>query len=491
MHHRGTGDPTSEATAGPSSTVIAPGAGSAPSLPTGAFDARYVNDNAGEVDSADVVDGSLTGADVSTSGGDVTFAEGEVSVRGAMNAASDDRGTLRVRPYGAGSSGDAQLVLQTDGAGAGISFYMDDDSNSLQVRRTNDGGASTGVTYMTVRRSNGNVGIGTTTPGTALEVQGGGMAGVVTVGAGSGAVDGSAELRLEESDDGVDGMRVRYDGAEDHLEIRGKTMSGVTTPHFVVQRDSGHVGIGRTYPDAGLHVTTVGVDALGLTSGLDYFVALFKNTLTAEQASAIGIDAASGQDARLYLGHAGTAKWAVGNDSQNQNNFEIQKVTGGVHAPVFTITSGGETQVDTLRINGGSDLVEGFDTDRDYEPGTVLVIDATLPGRLVQSQRPYDARVAAWSRGLAVSGRVYTWPGRRARRRDAGRDDRPRVRAMLGGERADPSRGSLDDGSAARSRDAGHRDDTVSRRSDREGHVDARRRHGPRSGLGQLAVGLA
>jgi len=39
------------------------------------LDARFVNDNANEVDSADILDGSLTGADVSTSSGDVTFAD--------------------------------------------------------------------------------------------------------------------------------------------------------------------------------------------------------------------------------------------------------------------------------------------------------------------------------------------------------------------------------------------------------------------------------
>jgi hypothetical protein len=37
------------------------------------LDAKYVNDDDGEVDGADVIDGSLTGSDVSTSGGDVTF----------------------------------------------------------------------------------------------------------------------------------------------------------------------------------------------------------------------------------------------------------------------------------------------------------------------------------------------------------------------------------------------------------------------------------
>lgn len=45
------------------------------------FDPIYVNDNAGEVDSADIADGSLTGADVSTSSGDVTFAGAVLTAR--------------------------------------------------------------------------------------------------------------------------------------------------------------------------------------------------------------------------------------------------------------------------------------------------------------------------------------------------------------------------------------------------------------------------
>jgi hypothetical protein len=52
-----------------------PSSTSVPLLPFN-LDARYVNDDAGEVGSADIVDGSLTGADVSTVSGDVTFGGG-------------------------------------------------------------------------------------------------------------------------------------------------------------------------------------------------------------------------------------------------------------------------------------------------------------------------------------------------------------------------------------------------------------------------------
>ena len=55
-------------------TPITASQGAAMGPPAAAFgDKRFVNDDMGEVDSADVADGSLTGADVSTSSGDVTF----------------------------------------------------------------------------------------------------------------------------------------------------------------------------------------------------------------------------------------------------------------------------------------------------------------------------------------------------------------------------------------------------------------------------------
>ena len=54
------------------------------------LDDVYVNDNAGEVDSADVADGSLIGADVSTSIGDVTHTGGSVGIGTSTPAARLD-----------------------------------------------------------------------------------------------------------------------------------------------------------------------------------------------------------------------------------------------------------------------------------------------------------------------------------------------------------------------------------------------------------------
>jgi hypothetical protein len=64
-------------TAAPAPTSTAPIVGLS-------VDARYVNDNAGEVGSPDIVDGSLTGADVSTSSGNVTFVGATLTAKKAV-----------------------------------------------------------------------------------------------------------------------------------------------------------------------------------------------------------------------------------------------------------------------------------------------------------------------------------------------------------------------------------------------------------------------
>jgi len=58
------------------------------------LDARYVNDDQGEVGSADIIDGSLTGGDVSTSSGNVFFNNATVTAR---------KGTFGVLPSATGS----------------------------------------------------------------------------------------------------------------------------------------------------------------------------------------------------------------------------------------------------------------------------------------------------------------------------------------------------------------------------------------------------
>jgi hypothetical protein len=69
------------------------------------FDDLYVNDDGNEVDSADVVDGSLAGGDISTSGGDITFGTGPLSeshtfVNGRIEATKSIRGNNLITNFG-------------------------------------------------------------------------------------------------------------------------------------------------------------------------------------------------------------------------------------------------------------------------------------------------------------------------------------------------------------------------------------------------------
>jgi len=72
----------------------------AATLPLWLLDRRFVNDDEGEVDSDDIADGSLTGADISTSTGDVTFTGGMVGVGTASPIADlDVNGTVRATMF--------------------------------------------------------------------------------------------------------------------------------------------------------------------------------------------------------------------------------------------------------------------------------------------------------------------------------------------------------------------------------------------------------
>jgi hypothetical protein len=59
----------------------------------------------------------------------------------------------------------------------------------------------------------------------------------------------------------------------------------------------------------------------------------------------------------------------------------------------------GEASVDVINIRGGSDVAERFDIapakpDGKIEPGTVVCIDPDQPGKLIESDKPYDKKIA-------------------------------------------------------------------------------------------------
>jgi hypothetical protein len=89
---------------------------------------------------------------------------------------------------------------------------------------------------------------------------------------------------------------------------------------------------------------------------------------------------------------------------QNGSGALIRAFTNG--SLKFEVRNNGRVVTPALEITGGGDLAEPFDVEGDREPGTVLVIDDQVPGRLVPSSIAYDRRVAG-----VVSGAGGILPG--------------------------------------------------------------------------------
>ncbi len=90
----------------------------------------------------------------------------------------------------------------------------------------------------------------------------------------------------------------------------------------------------------------------------------------------------------LWEDGAGNGKTGIGMEGGAMNFW----ANGTVKAKV---RNDGVFEVKTLQINGGSDLVEGFDSQTaELEPGTLMVIDPAHPGQLMPSTSAYDSKVA-------------------------------------------------------------------------------------------------
>ena len=119
------------------------------------------------------------------------------------------------------------------------------------------------------------------------------------------------------------------------------------------------------------------------------------------------------------------AIYGVSHDANSAGVFAYNTDPNG-WAAIFN----GKVAVNVLQINGGSDLAEPFEvSDKQLiEPGTVMIIDENNPGKLIESSKEYDKKVAGIVSGaggikpgitlkqdgviggdvlIAISGRVY------------------------------------------------------------------------------------
>ncbi len=243
----------------------------------------------------------------------------------------------------------------------------------------------------------GNVGIGTTSPGSPLHVFSGADAGLTNDGhlqignpAGKNIVFDQEEFMARDNGE-TSTLSVNYNGGD-------VTFSGSGAV--------GNVGIGTTSPESRLHVKGPTVPPSGVHATIDS--AAFSGTalrLRNTRPEGTDWDVYSGQAGRLFFGSTETPQAA---GFTKDGNFGVGTISPSerLHVIGDAIVDGNAT-VDVLTILGGADIVERFVSSCGaLEPGTVVAIDPDTPGALMCSADAYDTKVAG-----VVSGAGGVNPG--------------------------------------------------------------------------------
>lgn len=190
----------------------------------------------------------------------------------------------------------------------------------------------------------------------------------------------------------------------------------------------GNVGIGTTTPAVKLDVKATANGIQSKTTGSIFntqynaaMVALgYTGNVVTGGAPCMGLYSAS-EDERGVWGIS-TTSYGVAANCINSGNYAIMAgptegmaawstnvawPAGRFTAPTngVAIEANGIAKVKTLQITGGADLAERFESDRDAEPGTVMVIDPAAAGHLRVADTPYARTVAgvvSGANGLAA-----------------------------------------------------------------------------------------
>ncbi len=248
----------------------------------------------------------------------------------------------------------------------------------------------------------GNVGIGTSTPDTKLNISGGTDASATGGGYLQIGNDTSSNVVIDSNE-----IMGRWNGGATDLFLQneggGLNVFSSTAP--------GLLGVGTTSPLARLHVETMTggtEDALRVRvegntklivqndgdvgiggSAPNYPFHVWADNPGDYAAWVENADAADGMGLRVHTQGSGAALVA---GTSGGGDIINGRGSSGV---VFSVTNTGRVVTTALEITGGGDLVEAFDArEGEVEPGSVMSIDPLGSGGLTLSSEAYDRKVA-------------------------------------------------------------------------------------------------
>ena len=271
--------------------------------------------------------------------------------------------------------------------------------------------------------SEGKVGIGTGNPGEKLEVTGK----IYSSQGGFKFPDGTVQTTASSGGSGGVADNLGNHTATQNIKLNGHWLSKDGGDEGVFVDSSGSVGIGTNSPTSRFSIVQSGASELSGTAMSPVFkvsngkpVGLtgsrclgsfgFHTKGTQNNNVALGIH--GGQIDEIDMNWTGSAVWL----SMDVDNTRQAGPSLWLCADNRIIMVGGKVQIQgssgtVMELGEGLDYAEGFDVSEktDISPGTVLVIDTDSPGKLKQSEHPYDRRVAgivSGAKGLGTAIRV-------------------------------------------------------------------------------------